>query len=175
MLGLALAVAPSAFAAERFATPTGAGADPCNPTPCSLETAIEDGTDPADEVIVAPGDYAVGAAVLDVPGGGVVVHGVAGMPRPRILSTAAGAAVTVGAGNIVRRLAIEHSGTSTTVPTSFALALTGGGSKAEQIVRAQRRRRGRPQPRRRGVRGGKRRRDLERQRLLGRRPRDVRL
>ena len=50
--------APSALAAVRYAAPTGAGASPCNPTPCSLAVAVN-GANDGDQVVVAPGAYAV--------------------------------------------------------------------------------------------------------------------
>jgi hypothetical protein len=52
-----LLCAASAGAAVRFAAPTGAGPNPCNPTACSLKVAI-DGAQDGDEVVVGPGFYA---------------------------------------------------------------------------------------------------------------------
>jgi hypothetical protein len=85
-----LALAGTAAAATRHATPTGAG-DCSAGSPCSLVTAI-DGAANGDEIVVHPGEHTV-ATILDDYGKRLDIHGAAGQPRPRILSSASGAAV----------------------------------------------------------------------------------
>jgi hypothetical protein len=53
LLGVA---AGSALGATRYAAPGAAGAEPCNPAPCSLVKAVNAAKD-GDQVIVAPGQY----------------------------------------------------------------------------------------------------------------------
>jgi hypothetical protein len=79
---LAVLVPQAASAAPRYASPAGTGASPCAAAdPCSLPTAVG-GAANGDEIIVAPGDYAL-TATLDtaVP---LTIHGVAGQPRPKL-------------------------------------------------------------------------------------------
>lgn len=53
----ALAIASaSATAAVRYASPTGGGAEPCNPAPCTLQKAVAFAAD-GDQVVVTPGNY----------------------------------------------------------------------------------------------------------------------
>jgi hypothetical protein len=80
----ALTVTPSAFASQRFASANSAdGVGSCSAlAPCSLAHAINDAA-AGDEVVVAPGTYAVGSEIsAPVP---VHVRGVPGQPRPRII------------------------------------------------------------------------------------------
>lgn len=64
--------AGSASAAVRYAAPGAGGAEPCNPAPCAIVKAVN-GAAAGDRVIVAPGQYLVGAdlqidAAVDVGG-----------------------------------------------------------------------------------------------------------
>jgi hypothetical protein len=83
VLGALVAVAsiPAvATAAQRYASPTGTGAD-CTPAePCSITEAAKN-TWSGDEVIVAPGDY----PLKNLSAVGITVRGVPGEPRPRLL------------------------------------------------------------------------------------------
>ena len=67
VVALTTAFAGPAFAADRYASPTGSGAEPCNPTPCSLANAVQghvagqvhDG----DHVLMLAGPYTPGASI----------------------------------------------------------------------------------------------------------------
>jgi hypothetical protein len=111
---LLLASAPAASALVRYASPSGSGSgectspDPLHPTdpPCTLQRAAEDVTDNGDEVIVNPGVYNE-ASEVTIANTGVVLHGVAGQPRPEI-DAAVGYGVRVtGAGSSVRYLRVR--------------------------------------------------------------------
>jgi Ca2+-binding RTX toxin-like protein len=69
-------------------TPGGVTTDECTPPPgggfwaaCDLEYALSKAVD-GDEVIVDPGDYSFSQTVVEQDN--VVIHGVAGQPRPRV-------------------------------------------------------------------------------------------
>jgi hypothetical protein len=86
---LTVAVPATAGATVRHASPTGTDTtSTCTDAemPCSLRRAVETVAAPGDEVVVAPGTYALSAPVN--VGQKVDVHGAAGAPRPRIVSTA---------------------------------------------------------------------------------------
>ncbi len=51
-----LAFASSASSAVRYASPGASGAEPCNPTPCTLQKAVNGASD-GDEVLVGAGTY----------------------------------------------------------------------------------------------------------------------
>jgi hypothetical protein len=82
----ALALAPAAQAAQRYAAPAPAdGPEPCaKAAPCSLTNAISNAkTD--DEVIVGSGTYDIGEPLGPDPGvTGLSIHGDPGGPPPRI-------------------------------------------------------------------------------------------
>jgi hypothetical protein len=125
-----LAAAPAAEATVRFAAPTGSTSGTCAPPdpPCTLQRAVEDPqTVDGDEVIASPGDYMEEANQLLVDNS-ISLHGAAGQPSPRIVTSASNAVrVTSSATNAsVRRLTIAHSGSSN------ALLLQAG--SGEQIV-----------------------------------------
>jgi hypothetical protein len=109
----ALALPATAPAAIRHAEPGGDGANPCNLSdPCGIQRAVE-GDAPADvqdgdEVILLPGDYMVGGDEIDAVDM-IDVHGQAGQPPPRIVSSAS-TAVFTNDGASFRHLEIEHSG-----------------------------------------------------------------
>lgn len=103
-----LAAATPAAADVRFAAPGASGPGPCNPTPCDIQVAVESAGG-GDEVIVLPGDYSEGSDKLSVSAP-IQLHGLAGQPRPRILSTASSALEVTAAGALVQDLRIDHSG-----------------------------------------------------------------
>ena len=90
---MAAAPAPAAAAAaERFVTVGGSASSDCSDaTPCTIERAVELANGATgDEVIVAPGDYPVGAGTLDATGdasGTLSIHGIRGLARPRIIGS----------------------------------------------------------------------------------------
>src|SRR5258705_12455711 len=87
-LGVACALAPAADAAsQRFASPTGAGSACTQPSPCDIQTAVEDvSVMDGDEVILLPGSYDVGADDVDLFKA-ITVHGQEGQPRPTVSAT----------------------------------------------------------------------------------------
>jgi Ca2+-binding RTX toxin-like protein len=102
-----LAIAAPASAVQRFAAPDGVSTGDCTNTPgnppCEIKRAIQTEAQANDEVIVAPGDYfptSVSVAIkLDV-------HGAAGQPRPRVVSSTTGWSV-YGTGARVSHLQLE--------------------------------------------------------------------
>ena len=98
---LALFAASPAFAAERFASPTGTGATCTEMAPCSLKTAINPGVFPGlgnpadivdgDTVTVLSGDYLITSFQhrfeIDRD---ITVRGEPGQPRPAITSDVSG-------------------------------------------------------------------------------------
>jgi hypothetical protein len=131
-----LVVSPPAFAVQRFADPAGDNAtsdctspdptDPTNPA-CTLQRAVEVVAQNGDEVIVAPGDYPEGTNQLQI-GDDIEVHGAAGQPLPRIMSSAAGSGVFVqSSGASLRRLEVEYTG-------NFVGIHLGNGTTGEQLV-----------------------------------------
>jgi hypothetical protein len=129
LLCAALALVPSsdAFAAERWASPAGAGTDCTAAAPCALDTAV-DGAAANDDVVVTPGTYPVTTPVD--PAEPITLRGVAGQPRPRLVGAASLTRSTVSAtGSILRHLRIEAS-----APGQDTLTLKGG--TAEDLVLA---------------------------------------
>jgi hypothetical protein len=127
---LSLVIAPAALATQRFAIPNGSTTGTCAPPdpPCTLQRAVEDPqTVNWDEVIVNPGDYLEGSNQLLVDNS-ISLHGADGQPFARIVSSAADAVFVqqIATGALVRRLAIEHTGSGN--------ALFLGAGTAEQIV-----------------------------------------
>src|SRR5829696_6259 len=82
---VALALAPAAQAAQRYAAPAGAGPQPCSAAaPCSLKDALG-GAKANDEVIVTAGAYSLSAPTdLSPEATGAYVHGDFAGPRPTI-------------------------------------------------------------------------------------------
>jgi hypothetical protein len=86
---LGLIIVPQAQAV-RYASPTGKSTSNCQTlaTACDLLTAVHGvgGNEPAsgEEVIVEPGAYGVSSEPIDPGAAKMIVHGVAGMPRPVI-------------------------------------------------------------------------------------------
>jgi hypothetical protein len=80
LAALSLVLSAPAWAAPRYASPSGGG--DCLTTPCSLATAIT-GANPGDEVIVGPGTYAVETKITAPVA--LSIHGAVGQARPRIV------------------------------------------------------------------------------------------
>jgi Ca2+-binding RTX toxin-like protein len=122
-----LAIAESAVAAERFASPTGdnSAAATCPiGDPCDIETAIEDVSVMAGDIItVLPGDYAP-AARLQPEESPVTIRAQPGGARPRIVVN--DDALRLLAGDIVRGLYLEC--------TLNSQAVSANGSTLEQMV-----------------------------------------
>jgi hypothetical protein len=104
MVGVVLGAAPAARAnTPRYASVGGNGTACTSATPCSIVEAINgDATNPVharDEVIVAPGTYGGGGVPLTAelrgPDAPLTIHGVAGSPRPVIVSKSIGTALTL--------------------------------------------------------------------------------
>jgi hypothetical protein len=77
------AFAATASAAVRYASPGGAGANPCSAaTPCSLATAVS-GAAGGDQVLLAAGDYTL-AGTLTVTAS-IAIDGPLGQPRARLV------------------------------------------------------------------------------------------
>jgi hypothetical protein len=112
-VAMLLAAPGVAAAAVRYAEPGGDGPEPCLETdPCGLEAAVESmSVTDVDEVVMRPGDYDLAANDLEITDD-IELHGEDGQPRPRILSSAASAAVRTNgtADALIRDLAIVHSG-----------------------------------------------------------------
>ena len=106
MIATSLLALPSlAEAAQRYASPTGTGADPCAESdPCSLPDAVS-GALLFDEVIVAPGDYPLTSTIdFNVA---ITLRGVPGQARPRLLFSGVGqSGVRADVGGTVRYLEI---------------------------------------------------------------------
>ena len=109
---MAVVVLPaSASAARRLAVAQGGAANLGCLSPCPLDLAVNQAL-PGDEVVVAPGDYAVSALGLSVPAA-VNVHGAAGEPRPYVHGSTAGLTPLVrvtGPGAALRHLRIRQDG-----------------------------------------------------------------
>jgi Ca2+-binding RTX toxin-like protein len=106
----ATATASPASAAVRYVAPDGVTDGECTDKqqPCEIEHAIENRSQPGDEVIVAPGDYPLRDSILVIRD--VYVHGADGQPRPRIFiidQNGDGDYVITHGGSHVRYLALE--------------------------------------------------------------------
>ena len=102
---------PAHAAVLRYAVPGGSAANNClSPaTACSIDKAVNQAVT-GDEVIIASGTYNVGGTVLTNSQTNVNVHGVAGLPRPVINSSADQALALFGSGSRVSDLTINHTG-----------------------------------------------------------------
>ena len=130
---VALALAPTALATQRFADPAGASTGTCAPPdpPCTLERAVEDPqTVDDDEVIVLPGAYNLGGGDLAVDNR-IDLHGAVGA-KPRITSTSGGSTVSVTGGTSANAklhdLAIANTG------SGGGLFMNASGALAERLV-----------------------------------------
>src|SRR5829696_9066712 len=81
---VALALAPAAQAAQRYASPTGAGTFCSEAIPCSLRDAIEKAKS-NDEVIVGTGTHPLTEPIFTDPTApNLYIHGQLDGPMPRI-------------------------------------------------------------------------------------------
>jgi hypothetical protein len=91
----ALALAPAAQAAQRYAAPAGSGAECTQTKPCSLNEALAKAK-ANDEVIVTGGSYTLSAfAALPFGATGAYVHGDFSGPRPTISGSVAGPIIAI--------------------------------------------------------------------------------
>src|SRR6476469_5838452 len=107
---LALGVASSATAAQRYAAPEGGGPEPCAKTaPCSLEDAVTKASE-NDEVIVTGGHYKLNETLFSFTEG-LSIHGDLGGPMPTISATLPYQMLEVfGAGSVVSYLDVIDKG-----------------------------------------------------------------
>ena len=118
------ALAGSAEAAQRYASPTGTGTACTEGTPCSLDTAVEDpSVNNGDEIIVTPGTYTVGAIIID---DAIDMHGPSTGPRPT-LNTSDVTGVNVFDAATVHDLNVASS-------SFFAIAGNADGALLERIT-----------------------------------------
>jgi hypothetical protein len=124
---VALALAPAAQAAQRYAAPEAAGPEPCaQSAPCSLKQAVTKAKT-GDEVIVGTGTYAV-KEPLSPEGGAsnVYIHGDFNSPMPQIVGSST--PYTVVATTVDNRLAyLDLSNTGT---GAYGVLCATGGSLA---------------------------------------------
>ena len=122
-----IAAAPAA-AATRYASPNGDGpAASCPRTsPCDLETAVQDASvEAGDVVVVLPGTYVVTVGLYTPDS--ITIRGLAGKPRPKIFSSTNDPGLCVCAdGAVARGLKIIYTG------SDAALRVWGG--TAERLV-----------------------------------------
>jgi uncharacterized protein YkwD len=117
-----LAAGPTRYAAPG-GLPIGACSDPGSA--CTLQQALLVATATADEVVLAPGHYALGAAGIAIAAASNV-HGADGQPRPLIQGTTNGATPLVnitGPGATLRHLAIRQDGSGAGVNAPVAAGL----------------------------------------------------
>jgi hypothetical protein len=100
---------PAHAAVQRYASPTGSGTACTSAAPCSIVTAINQAP-AATEVILTPGLYSPGTTILSNGQSGIDVHGLAGRPRPIIVTSADYGLMLTGSGAKVSDLAINHTG-----------------------------------------------------------------
>lgn len=114
-IAITAALAQTALAVPRHASPTGAGTACTSVTPCSFAEAVQNAAD-ADEVIVASGTYNVGA-IVQVSATGLTIRGAAG-PDAKPVIQWTGAATTrmlqVNVPAVVRDLVFRGATTGTT-------------------------------------------------------------
>jgi hypothetical protein len=114
----------------RYATPDGSSSplNPCDDSgnPCTLTRAIAT-SGRGDEIVLEPGDYPESQTIsLQTT---VYLHGVAGQPRPRILSTAYGGSPALyvpAPAARVRYLEVQHDG--------VGMYLAGASDSAREVV-----------------------------------------
>ncbi len=94
---MVLGIAPTADAAQRYATPAGSGIACTQQSPCSLNAAIEK-AEANDEVIVGGGQYTPSSgAILPFTAEGAWVHGDFGGPPPTISAAFSASALLITA------------------------------------------------------------------------------
>lgn len=117
----------AAQAAQRYAAPSGSGAECTQAVPCSIEEAVGK-AESDDEVIVAPGTYTL-AAELKTPAGktGIEVHGQVGQPAPRLVAALVGPVLEITAGNRLTQVGVENT-------HDFAVGVTcGEGASVDRV------------------------------------------
>ena len=107
----ALALAPAAHAAQRYAAPTGSGTECAPAAPCSLKEAVSKAKT-NDEVIVGGGTYAPTEGIVnEIAASNLYVHGDFGGPPPRVNSTAGAYAIALtGSGSRLEYLEVSNTG-----------------------------------------------------------------
>ncbi len=124
---VALVGAAPASAANRYASPSGTGVDPCsssNPaTACPIETAVNDAIS-GDEVTLLAGPYSTNNQLTLAAG--VTAHGTTGAAP--VISSTATFAFGLGAGSILRDVDIEQSNSN-----GAAFYASGAGSVLERV------------------------------------------
>ena len=78
-----LALAPAAYAGQRYAAPAGTGTECTQEKPCELKEAVG-GAKAGEEVIITSGTYELKATVPTPPVTNVQIHGDLGGPMPKI-------------------------------------------------------------------------------------------
>lgn len=129
-LGLVVVVglvgAAPASAANRFASPSGTGVDPCSSsspaTACPIEIAVN-GAGSGDDVTLLPGPYSTSTQLTAAPG--VTVHGTTSAAP--VVSSSATFGFEIDAGSALRDVDIEHTG------TGAAFFAFGAGSVVERV------------------------------------------
>jgi hypothetical protein len=91
-----LALAPAAWAGQRYAAPAGTGAECAQEKPCSLSEAVN-GAKAGDEVILGAGTYPVAFPGISAPPGAtnVQIHGDPSGPMPRLTAAFGGFAIVL--------------------------------------------------------------------------------
>ena len=104
-----LAVAPAAFAGQRYASPDGTGAECTQEKPCELNEAVG-AAKAGDEVIITSGIYEAKATIFTGPVTNVQVHGDPSGPRPKINAAFPGPVFSLNqAGDSLSYVDIENS------------------------------------------------------------------
>jgi hypothetical protein len=123
---VAASVTSSASAAtERYASPNGSGSACTSASPCSVTQAVNAAA-LGDEVIVAPGDYALTTPLKTASK--IVIHGVAGQPRPRLLFSGGQEGLRVTSGSTLRYVEVDQA------PGVDANALFAGDATVDQVI-----------------------------------------
>ena len=125
LTALAAAAIPSvASAAQRHASPAGAGVGCTAAEPCSLKSAIAVAA-MGDEVIVNPGDYPLTTTIEDKAD--ITIRGVAGKPRPCLLFSGANQdGLRLMNGSLLRDIEVEQA-----APVG---ALTTDGARIDRVT-----------------------------------------
>ena len=126
-VGAAASSVSAASAAQRYASPAGAGTACSSASPCGITEAIP-GAATGDEVIVSPGDYPLTATLTD--SSQITIHGVAGEPRPRLLFSGPGQnGLRLYAGSTLRYVEVDQA-----AGDNSQNALYTNGSKVDQVI-----------------------------------------
>lgn len=124
---LIMAVPAMANGATRYAVPTGGSGTTCtSDAPCDVFVAVESASN-GDEVILASGDYSLGATRLDLTVD-ANVHGTVGAARPRLISTAPTAFQIDSPGATVSDVRIDHTG------FAAGLSIADGGGAVDRVL-----------------------------------------